>query len=268
MEYSALVTNILGCPLLANAIQDMTRRTQALNLIDPNWKNLLHQHETFKRHSDKLVKYSKGHSCSFDKAYVRSIISSNNHFNVIIAGSFQIVTAKNSNGECLDQENCSFATRQCDPLTEIALAMKENPQQKLNDGARLFVSECNPMMCESCERNHSDYKVPIARKNWCVRTTRVYNGKQLNNEFKSRLLPTLLDLGSTLAIFNVQISSRTTFGDEMYKIGGQVKEMIIFQESALIPCENIRFSNNQMVSNPVPSIEYPEETTIEEAIPN
>lgn len=265
MDYSTLVDNVQACPKLKTALDEMTQRTRAINLVVPDWKSTLYDHPIYKQHTSDVVKYSKGHACSDDKAYVRNIVNPNQYYNVIVAGCFSIDAGKTNIHEYSESlDYSSFITRKSEPLTEMGLSMKENTQKTLNDGARLFIDVCDPMLCHKCASNHRKHRIPISQKNWCVLMTRIYNGHDLHNAFKSRLAPTLLKLSSFLAILNLQITSRTTFGDDCYKIGGRVKEMIIFTESTLNLCENLSFSSIE--ENVVPSIEFPEED-VEEAIP-
>lgn len=244
MNYCALVQNILGCSVLREAVEQMNRKTLALNLIDTDWETALNESPVHQKHKSRSVKYSKGRKCVEDQAEVRHVISPKEVYNVVVAGTF------------IGNEDDSFSVRQCEPLTEIGKAMAENSVQKLHDGARLYVQECNPTLCHTCVKSHERFKVPFSRINWCVLRTRVFNGETISNAFKCHLTPMLVKKGF-MAIIHAQIFSRTTFGDDMYKLGGRIKDLIVFQESALESHEAINFG--YVESQRAPSIEYPPE---------
>lgn len=257
MDYSTIVQTISKLPILRQGIEQMVNRTFAVNLVVDNWKNVLEKYEVHKAHLQRNVRYSKGHACVEDKAHVRNIISPKHCYNVIVAGYFSI--------SVLEMREISFIVRQCEPLTEIGNAMKDGNCQNLHDGARLFVEECNPAMCSACIKSHRDYNVPLCRRNWCVLKTRVFNGETINNIFKHHLEQTLTKGTVFMAVMCVQIYSRTTFGNDAYKISGKVKDMIVFQESVLSPREDLDFG--LLIKTPLPSVEYILEDAVEECIP-
>lgn len=264
MEYDALVQNIYSCKLLKKALDEMVNRTRALNLVAPDWKTKLDSHPAHTLHLENRVKYSKGRACSDNKAYVRNVALAQEQYNIIVTGVFAIDANKKNNNDVEEVLDYSFITRKSEPLNCIATAMKETPLQSLHDGARFFVESCEPKFCYRCRDSYNDFKIPIPERNWCVLSTRVFDGHQIANEFKSTLIPSLLKVGKTLAIFNTQIYTRTTFGDNVYKIGGKIKEMILFSESAINTREELNFAMKPNTNQP--AIEYPEE--VEEAIPD
>lgn len=240
MEYDALVRNIDSCEILKKAVEKMAIATGALNLVSPDWETNLENYRPHKMHLENKVKYSQGHACCSSKAYIRNVIRAQDKYNVIVTGSFSI-DAKNDTPVVAtegEESDHSFVTRSSEPLTRIAEAMIENPLQNLNDGSRFFVENCNPMLCHKCVDSHRQRNIPIPPKNWCVLSTRVFDGKRIRNDFKTFLIPNLLKMGSVFAVLHVQIYSRTTFGDNCFKIGGKIKEMIFFQCLRLLRAMN------------------------------
>lgn len=259
MEYSYIVKHTLAVPALAKAIQDLETDSGALNLITPDWENKLNENEAYKLHKENGVLFSKGHTSSNEKTFTRNIIKPCMMHKVILVGCFTYDKTKESEG------HTSFVARDCYPLQVIGDAMRENPTQKLHDGARLFMDYCDPALCHTCYEAHLSRNVPLDfERNWCVTKLRVFNGKDLKHAFKKPLEASLTKMGSFLAICQITIRSRTTFGDDKYKIGGTIQNMIVFQESAIKPCPNMVFLD------PItPAIEFPsEDAHMEEEIQN
>ncbi|GIX96210.1 uncharacterized protein CDAR_70371 [Caerostris darwini] len=267
MDYLALVGNILNCPILKDELTDMVERTRALNLVDPEWQSHLEEYPIYKRHLTKDINFSKGHMCLDDKCCVKNIISPSGYFNVIVAGVFSLHVKQPALEGRQNANEVSFVTRQCQPLTMIGESMSDSPREKLHDGARLFPEVCDPMLCNKCVESHKRIKVPFCKNNWCVTTTRIFDGNRIKNEFKSRLVFPLSKMGKFLAILHINIQSKTTFGDNVYKIGGRVKEMIIFQESSISQTKELNFDSIPTLdASMFPSIEYPQEETEDDLI--
>jgi hypothetical protein len=210
------------------AIRILEEYNRAVNLICPDWLNVLKEYPVYQKHVNRKAKYGKGKSCAKEKAYVRTIIDG--QFNVIVAGEFSLVRGTE------DEDEYSIVARSCEPLREIGLVMQDNPEWKLHDGGRYFVKTCEPRYCYFCKEEHKNRDIQLPRKNnWCVQSVRVFDGKFLFQECTTPLRDSLLEMKSFFAVFYMQISSRTTFGDNSYKIGGLIKEMIVFQENVLVP---------------------------------
>ncbi|GBN19730.1 hypothetical protein AVEN_261806-1 [Araneus ventricosus] len=256
MEYPNLIQYTLACPVLKKTIHEMAVGSGTLNLVHPDWESRLHEYSVHRRHLKKEVAFSKGRACRQDKAHVRNISIPSNAYKVIVLGK---LSCSRSKSQELDGPpgDIHFVARECPPLTRIAEAMKDSPSQKLHDGAILFMEHCDPALCNQCLTAHTQRRVPWdRRRNWCVLKTRKFNGMKLEHDFKTKLVPVLEGLGSFYAIAQLNIFSRTTFGEDTFKIGGKIKDLIVFQESAILPrVEEIVFSERSTI----PSIEFPEE---------
>ncbi|GFV82881.1 uncharacterized protein TNCV_1178961 [Trichonephila clavipes] len=253
MEYSQLITNTLAVNVLKKAIHDMASESGMLNLVDPDWRKRLQDYPVHRLHVDKQVSFSKGHACHVDKAYVKNIANPLNSYKIIVLAHMSCDRTKSQDPDGLIGD-LNFIVKECTPLTVIGEAMRETMQQKLHDAARLFKETCSPVLCNTCRTAHQRHHIPCdVHRNWCVMTTRMFDGENLTNAFKKQLEPILEGIGSFLAICQVQIYSRTTFGEDKYKIGGKIKNIIIFQESAIQPRMEMTFM--QSVSLPA-AIEY------------
>lgn len=260
MEYPNLIEATLKCPVLANAVEEMAEDSGMLNLVRPDWESRLNEYPVHKRHLKKEVAFSRGRLCNQDKAYVKNIAVPRNSYKVIVLATLACARSKS------DPENPGdlyFIARECPPLTRIAEAMSESPSHKLHDGANLFMEYCNLKLCNVCLTHHTKFQIPYdLHRNWCILNTRKFDGKELTHDFKKILEPFLERCGSCLAIVQLNIFSRTTFGDDKFKIGGQIKHLLVFQESAIRPRINLKFSEQL----PLPSIEFPKEDAESEQV--
>ncbi|GFQ85489.1 uncharacterized protein TNCT_352571 [Trichonephila clavata] len=260
MEYSQLIHNTLNVPVLKKAIDDMATESGMLNLVNPDWEKKLDDYPVHQMHVEKQVSFSKGHACHVDKAYVKNIANPFNSYKVMVMALMSCDRTKSQDSEGF-QGDLNFIVKECPPLTLIGHAMRETSQQKLHDAARLFKETCSPLLCNTCRTAHQKYHMPCdVHRNWCVMTTRVFDGENLTNAFKKQLEPILESIGTFLAICQVQIYSRTTFGEDKYKIGGKIKNIIIFQESAIQPHMEMMFMQNESLPA---AIEFNQETNEE-----
>ncbi|GFW05472.1 uncharacterized protein TNCV_1699601 [Trichonephila clavipes] len=256
MEYSQLIKKTLAVDVLKKAIHDMATGSGMLNLVDSEWENTLQTYPVHRLHMEKKVSFSKGHACHVDKAYVKNIANPLNSYKVIVVAHMSCDRTKSQHSEGL-LGDLNFIAKECPPLTLIGEAMRETAQQKLHDSARLFKETCSPVLCNTCRTLHQKHHIPCdVHRNWCVKTTRMFDGENLTHAFKKQLEPILESIGTFLAICQLQIYSRTTFGEDKYKIGGKIKNIIIFQESAIQPHMEMMFM--QSVSLPA-AIEYNQE---------
>lgn len=247
MEYNKLIQLTLTNSELAKAAQDMSDVSGALNLVDLDWENKLKEYDVHQRHLEHKVLYSKGKYCRDNKVYVRNIVKPSDVYKIIVLGAMYYDKPE-------DGKPSSIIARDCLPLGEIGKAMQENPQHNLHDGARLFFDICDPSICVICQEAHKAQNVPIDHKrNWCVTKLRVYDGLNLKHTFKMHLEDVMQRI-QFLAICQVSIRSRSTFGDDKYKIGGNISNIIVFQQSVIQPRQDMTF----MIRD-TPSIEYPEE---------
>lgn len=247
MEYDKLIQLTLGVPALAKAAQDMAEDTGVLNLVHPDWENKLKQYDVHQRHLQHKVIYSKGKYCRDNKVYVRNIVKSADIYKVIVLGAMYYDNPK-------DGKASSIIARDCLPLREIGLAMQENAQHQLHDGARLFFDICDPSICIVCQEAHKTLNVPIDyERNWCVTKLRVFDGRDMKFTFKKHLEDVMQRI-QFLAICQISIKSRSVFGEDKYKIGGNISNIIVFQPSIIQPRQDMVF----MVRD-TPSIEYTED---------
>ncbi|GBO27130.1 hypothetical protein AVEN_212403-1 [Araneus ventricosus] len=270
MDYTSLVESILANEPLKRELEEISTRTRALNLVDIDWESRLRNHRIFQLHEDKSVKFSKYKDCANAKAQVKKILSPAEYFNVIIAGAFSLDTSDKTStlGDFKKTSDISIVTRECAPLNLIAQSMAENKQQNLHDGCRLFVQTCQAIFCNTCVQLYKQSGQPIPKNNWCILMTRAFDGRHVTPRSRGIILRSLSGMNRFLAIFHVNISSFTSFGDNSYKIGGVIKEMVLFQESSLSPYKGFNFESLADVS--VPGIECPSDDndeTVEEAIP-
>lgn len=258
MEYERLIKHTLANPVLSKTIQDMVNDCGILNLITPDWEVDLKEYPVHQRHMEKRVSFSKGHVCNEDKAFVRNIALPSDRYKVLLLGQWYYDVSK--------ETHTSFVSCDCPPLTTIAETMRENPNQKLHDGARFFMDHCDPMLCITCSEAHKVNNVSIdSKRNWCVKKIRVFNGRDVKFTFKKILENTLKNLGQFYAICQVCIKSRTTFGDDKYKISGHIKDLIVFQESAIQPRMNLEFVEVSLTPH---CIEFPSDNPPEEKVEN
>lgn len=257
MNYSGLLHRILQNETLNEAIENISKRTLAFNLVNENWLKLLKESPVHQAHKERTVKYSRGKKVKADNAFIRNVISPKHYYDILIAGLFYASEVEFLNEELVKKKNITFVPHLCDPLVEIGKAMQETPMQNLHDGARLFIDTCNPILCRTCRQSHQKHKVQLTENNWCVLKTLVFDGETILNAFKTQLASSMIRGGSFGAILHVHICSRTTFNSE-YKIGGKIKEMIIFQEQALYPVKNLNFGMILPFDNQ-PRIEYPDD---------
>ena len=248
-NYQVLVQKVLSNDILFHAIREIEERTNALNLITESWEQTLENYSVYQVHKNGKAKYNKGHSCGAEnKAFVKTIIPHDHIFNIIVAGEWYLQKPEKK------REDFSFVVKNCEPLNKIGLIMREDEEKKLHTGARFFVNPCPQLLCHYCTTYHVNYKIPIPNKNWCILRLKIFNGKTIYNMYKTLLQPALSSLPSFMGIFRLEVLSRTSFGENSYKICGNIEEMIVFQKMNL---------NTQCcVTLPDPSlysIEYPME---------
>ncbi|GFQ65299.1 uncharacterized protein TNCT_647051 [Trichonephila clavata] len=172
--------------VLKKAIDDMATESGMLNLVDPDWEKKLEDYPVHQMHVEKQVSFSKGHACHVDKAYVKNIANPFNSYKVMVMLSCRVIDQISRFRRISGDLN--FIAKECPPLTLIGHAMRETSQQKLHDAARLFKETCSPLLCNTCRTAHQKYHMPCdVHRNWCVMTTRVFDGENLTNAFKKQL---------------------------------------------------------------------------------
>ena len=270
MDYDKYIENIGNIPVLLKATENLATYSGSANLVQKDWSSVLENLPVHQSHKLNKVQYSKGYS-GLNGAYnVRSVTHSTNTYKVIVLGSFYLDKPKDLKklGEAVDSHasnDWSFKTRTCPPLQNIGLAMRENDEKILNDGARLFMESCTPAMCFHCQTYHKQFNVECdLNHNWCVTKLRIFNGETIYNTFKSQLINMLQNMGTFLAICQVNIYSRTSYGDDKFKVGGIIKNIIVFQEAAIIP-QQMKFVEEMNLQPPTPrAIEFPRDEATED----
>ena len=227
MDYISLVNSILAKEVLLEAVNSLSSRVESLNLVTPEWKTILENSKVYETHSNRKAKYLKGRLVAKEKAYNKRLKNPNDFYNIIVAGEWSLSKSEDN--------DYSIVSRSCEPLQFIANSMKETSDSNLHDGGRFFIRECTVQFCDDCKQNHEKFQVPFVTKNWCVKSLRIFNGNNIMHSFAYVLQKMLSKMGSFFGILRMQITSRTTFGDDCYKIGGTIEELIVFQHTVLLP---------------------------------
>lgn len=246
-DYNILINGILNTPVLREEIENLEKRTCALNLITTNWLKNLEFSSVYLVHKDRKAKYNKGKYCGPEKkAFLQKITNRDHIFNIIVAGEFNF--QKSETGVI------SIVANNCEPLDRIGDVMKENDEKKLHTGARFFVKTCHPLFCYFCTKHHKDEKLPFVRQNWCVLSVKNFNGNEIKCSSSSIIQPALMLMPNFMAVCNMIISNRISFGENSYKMSGSIEEMIIFQKTSL---NRANFESLEYLSNY--AIEFPNE---------
>lgn len=260
MDYNKYIDHVQDVPILLKEAENLATHSGSSNLVQKDWLTTLENLPVHQNHKLHKVQYSKGYSGSNGAYNVRSVTSNANTYKVVVLGSFYLDKPKdlkkiNEACEANVSNDWSFKTRNCPPLQHIGQAMRESDGKTLNDGARLFMESCTPAMCFHCQTYHKQFNVEFDfNHNWCVTKLRIFNGKTIYNTFKSQLITMMQNMGTFLAICQVNIYSRTSYGDDKFKVGGVIKNIIVFQESAILP-QQLHF--NKELSLNSPAIQFP-----------
>lgn len=247
-DYSILINGILNTPILREAIENLEKRTCALNLITTTWLKNLEFSSVYEIHKNKKAKYNKGRFCGPEKKALLQKVTNRDHvFNIIVTGEFNF--QKSETGAI------SIVANNCEPLDRIGEIMKENDEKKLHTGARFFVKTCHPLLCHFCTKHHKDNKLPFVRQNWCVLSVKIFNGNEIRCSSSTMIQQALMLMPNFMGAFNMKISNRISFGENSYKISGSIEEMIIFQKTAL---NGENFESLEYLSNY--AIEFPNES--------
>lgn len=261
MDEERFIERVYSNSVLKKAVEEMCEGTGALNLVDPEWKNLLQNNELYQKYRARKIKFSKGKTSKQEKIHVRNVIGMNNCFNVVVVGYWTLDCTK-------EKADTSFICRLCSPLTEIGNCMSEHDHMKYSDNCRLFVEKCDPGFCVSCKNAAKKLQVFDPKNDWCIVKTKVFNGACIKHVFKTSV-EHVFGAGCCMGIFNVLITSRYTYGEENYKIGGTIRDMILFKESSLNEVMNLDIEYPTEL--PIPQITYPseevEESDVELCIP-
>lgn len=250
MDYPSLINCIQSNATLSKAVLELVSRTQFLNLVTLNWKDALEGSEVYQKHVSGKVEYTQGRAVANEKAYNRRIKDQNEWYSVIVAGEWALDRDENSD----DYSIVSRFANAHSPLHQITVSMRESERSSVHDGGRFFVRECNPHLCSDCRMVYSNLKMAPPRKNWCVKSIRIFDGKQISIWCTKRFQEVLVNM-TFMGVLKMVVQSRTTFGNNYYKIGGTIHEMILFQHSVLLPSISVYLEPSMNL----PSIEFPEE---------
>lgn len=253
-SYNDLVTKILEKPVLKTAVEGMVHSRAILNLVSLDWEEKVLNSNVYKKHIENVVSYSKNKS-SVKNFEVQLMTSMDYHYHVLVAGCWKFHTLKNGGIE-MDSIVCNS----CQPLLLIGKSMAEHNKQMFVDNSRFFFQSCDANICSACEHVK---KLSSQTNIWCVKNTKVFNGERIRYLLRSDLLKAF-GHSRMYGILRLKISSRTTYGDNRYKIGGLCAEMILFNESALDPPFNIEHICIPIEATPHenPKITFPEEMEV------
>lgn len=250
MDYLSLINSIQSNDTLSRAVQELVTRNACLNLVTVDWEDALESSEVYKKHVGGKVEYAVGKVVANDKAYNRRIKEQNACYSAIVAGEWALDRDKDSG----EYSIVSRFSNPESPLYQIMVSMRENERSSVHDGGRFFVRECNPHLCSDCRMVYSSLKIAPPRKNWCVKSIRIFDGKQISIWCTTRFQEALVNM-TFMGVLKLVVQSRTTYGNNCYKIGGIIHEMILFQHSVLLPSISVCLEP----SVTLPSIEFPEE---------
>lgn len=246
-DYSILINDILNTSVLREAIESLEKRTCALNLITTNWSKNLEFSSVYQVHKNRKAKYSKGRYCGPEKkAFLQKIINRDHVFNIIVAGEF--------NFQKSEAGDISIVASNCEPLDRIGEVMKENDEKKLHTGARFFVKTCHPLFCIFCTKHHQDNKLPFVRQNWCVLSVKIFNGNEIKGSSSTIIQQALTLMPNFMAVCNMNVTNRISYGENSYKMSGCIEEMIIFPKMSL---NEENFESLEYLTNY--AIEFPNE---------
>lgn len=250
-SYNDLVTKILNTPVLKKAMETMISCSDVLNLVSPNWEKNILNSTIYKTHNEKVVGYSKSKSQE-NKFQCYSMNKMEYHYHVLVTGcwKFNIIKKDNTNVE-------TIVCNSSQPLSLIGKSMAEHDRQAFVDNSRFFIQSCDASLCSTCEKA-KEYS--IENNTWCIKNTKVFNGERIRYMLRKHML-NAFGYSRFYGILRLRIHSRTTYGDNKYKIGGLCSDMILFNESALDPPINIdyMFMSLQTSSHDNPKITFPED---------
>lgn len=251
-SYNDLVSKILKQPVLKTAVEDMITSRTILNLVSLNWEETILNSNIYKKHLENVVTYSKNKS-SGKKFEVQLMTSMDYHYHVLVAGCWKFHTLKKN-----DTDIDSIVCNSCQPLSLIGKSMAEHNKEVFVDNSRFFFQGCDANVCSTCE---DVKKVSFKNNIWCVKNTKVFNGRRIRCLLRREVL-SAFGHSRMYGILRLKIYSRTTYGDNRYKIGGMCAEMILFNESSLDPPVNIEHLLHLAIeSHETPEITFPEENT-------
>lgn len=252
MDYLSLIHSIQSNETLSKAVQELVERSRAMNLVALNWRDVLEGSEVYQKHVTGKVEFLQGKLVAKEKAYNQRIKNPNECYSVIVAGEWALIkdSDKDTHGYSIVSRNASADS----PIHQITLSMRESERSSTHDGGRFFIRECNPHLCSDCRLVYTNLKIAPPKKNWCVKSIRIFDGRQISIWCTKRFQEALTNV-TFYGVLKLVVQSRTTYGVNCYKIGGAIHEMILFQHSVLLPSISVCLE----MSEDLPCIEFPEE---------
>lgn len=241
--YDDLLRALDDHKLLERAINVMSVEEQSLNLVHPDWKRALLHHSVYKEFNQSCSNgfhEKRRNKSSFDVQHVRH---GNYVFNVTVVGRFRIATASRDDAKsCTSSLVCVDA---CDPLDQIMDVMTSDvdPTIERRRTHKFFFEACNLKVCVHCKTalSKTGPETPSLKDQCCITKCKVYDGDCVFNTFQSLVED---GGGKLLAAVTVVINARYFYKlqgrPQTVKIGGLVKNVVFFSESALKPKEIVK----------------------------
>lgn len=198
-----------------------------INLITPNWRDVLYNNRVYLNHREGKVTYSNPNMQAANQHIKKyGIIERENKFQVLVVGLFRVAKDEHS-GHLLIQEHCS-------PLTEIGKVMCPDKNIRFCSNCKFYMVSCNGI-CPSCR--HPDNNDHIPKDNiWCASETKAFTFKGMERATRSYCGAVFRE--PTIVILRMEINMKYYFSN-CSKIGGSIKSMIFVQENLLREKEEI-----------------------------
>lgn len=217
----ARITQVLNNENLKTSVTRLTT-PGVINLITPNWRDVLYNNAVFQRHRDLKVEYVTANT---GQSHLKrqNIYNIDDKFQILVVGLFKVIKSQNRH---------QIAMVDCKPLLEIAKVMCIDTDKILHNHLKFFMKSCNGI-CPSCRMETT--KIPEDNI-WCASETKVFTPEGLNKS--SREYCAAVFNSQSLAIVRLEIDVKFSFSN-FVKIGGNIKSIIFIQENLLLDDEEI-----------------------------
>ncbi|GFY66922.1 uncharacterized protein TNIN_179511 [Trichonephila inaurata madagascariensis] len=230
----AFLNHVFESPVLMEEAKRISEgQNGILNLVRSDWKSVLENNPIYQDFDKKKPMFSAPQQ----KEYISlQKVLFNNVLNVVVAGTWNIYFNKNV---------VTIVSNECKPLEDLSEKMTHDCENtELSNVSRFFVGNCNPMFCNACRKTRHKLGMELKsdKNQWCILKTKVFDGEKIRNTFKNNIEKDFV--GSTFyGILHVEVNQRYFYNTyekmKKVKIGGVCKEMILFKENCLLPCENL-----------------------------
>lgn len=254
-EYNAFLKCIVANPILNAEVKAIAERGGLVNLVDENWADIIDKLPLYQKHKDNGVKFSVGKERQNVK--VQSIIGSENCYNIVVAGKWSLRLKEINDVDPKKNKDTCLVNRTCLPLVKIAKVLAESPNREVHSNFKFFVEKCSEKICNKCYIHRSMFTGP--KDDWCVVTSKLFDGEEIVNTCKSRIEETFGGLSHFSAILVLTINSRVNFSDA-FKISGSIREFILFKDSVVLNEQH----KNINLPNIIPKPDDEGENTTEE----